>query len=161
MDEESIDFAYKYLVPQHMFKGSVCVPLFIITNTKPCLYKDNDLYKFPKSIRKEKFSFISSLLNVEDSMGGSFYLCNFILDLEEMDSFRKPSISKNFRMPFKHSHYSASKRADIENGLKILSIPTRVLECTEFDVLSIKNKKKLKYSDSKSIIYKWLLNKKT
>ena len=149
MDEESVDFAYKYLVPQHLFKKVKCIPLFIITNTTPCSYKPNELYEFPKDILEKKFSFISSFLKFEDYMGGSFYLCNFIIDLKEMDTFKNPIISpstgEKIKIPFRHSHYSSFKKKDIENGLRVLSVPTKVLECTEFDVLSIRNKKKLKY----------------
>ena len=163
MDEESVDFVYKYLVPQHLFKKIKCMPLFIITNTNPCIYRANELYEPPKDILNKKFSFVSSLVKFEDYMGGSFYLCNFIIDLKEMDTFRNPikspSTGEKMKMPFKHSHYSSPKKIDVENGLKVLNIPTRIFECAEYDVLSIKNKKKLKYSDQKSIIYEWLLKK--
>lgn len=161
MDEESIDFTYKYLVPQHMLaNGFEVKPLFIATNTNPCRYKSNNIYKFPEELIHREFSFITSFLRVDDKLGDSFYLCNFILDLKEMDSFRNPK-KINEKLPFKYSHYSSPKKIDIENGLKILSMPQKLLNCRDFDVLSIQNKKKLKYFDSKNIIYKWLGNKTT
>ena len=117
--------------------------------------------EFPKKIKTMSFSFVSSVLKVRDSMGGSFYLFNFILDLKEMNSFRNPPIDEGIEMPFKYSHYVSPSKSEVEKGLKILTMPTKVLNCREFDVLSLGNKKKLKYSESRDIIYKWLKKKKT
>ena len=147
-----------FLFPRNSFSGDMkCIPKLLVKSS------------FPSKIRPEKielitgadvsvdgeYSFICSLVEMEDWLSNKMMIANVIFDKADFPSCRESSS----KLPTKESHYLGQDKK--ETSL-ILMTAARILTNKHYDILDFQSqnlKKKLKSDDYYAIIYEWIKKK--
>ena len=156
MDKRCLKKTIDFLLPPKGFANNIrCIPKLLVKSSHPSKIKPEKTKLAPHLSKAEldnKFSFVCSLIEIEDWLYNRMIVANALFDVADFSSCRNP-LSK---LPTKETRYIGK---DEKEAATILMTPARILTNKHYDVLDFQTqnlKKQLKRDDYYAIIYKWM-----
>jgi len=150
--KKTIDFLFP---PEGFANGARCTPKLLVKSSHPSKIRPEKTKLAPHLSKDEldnKFSFVCSLIEIEDWLSNKIMVANALFDVADFSSCRSP-LSK---LPTKNTRYVGKDKK--EAGVMLMT-PARILTNKHYDILDFQAqnlKKQLKRDDYYAIIYKWM-----
>jgi len=158
MDKGCLKKSRDFLFPEKgIATNKRCVPKLLIKSSYPSEIR-SDKIKLATGLSvdvDQKYSFICSLIEVEDWLSNKMEVANCLFDVADFSSCRNPLSN----LPTKETRYVGKRKND---AATVLMTPARILTNKEYDILDFQAqnlKRQLKRDDYYGIIYKWIKKK--